>query len=692
MKRPRRIPLPQAALAFLALFGALSLPLLAAQAPEPQQPAIANDPLFQQPYTDIDEWRDKPVRHRYVHGGFRGTDARFSFYFPPKEHYQGRFFQHVTPAPSSENLRQETKGEEDFISFSAASGGYFIETNEGGPSAMAQGQGIAGYRVNAASAEYSRVLAAQMYGGKRPFGYVFGGSGGGFKSTSGFENTTTWDGAVPYVIGSPVAIPNVFTVRIQALRILKDKFPSIMDAIEPGGSGDMYQGLNQEEREVLREVTRMGFPPKGWFNYKTVGTGAFPILFPLLRALDPQYFRDFWTVPGYQGSNPPESLVRARIQHKTRIKSVLRAAGTENIKAMGGVDTAWKQMQGEAAVAFQLESVPAGGADGAFLIAKSGAAAGKELAVRRVAGDIVAIGTNPGANDAATLEAFRAGDEVMVDNSDYLAAQTLHRHQVPTRDFYVFDQFRGPDGNPLFPQRKMEIGPMITAGGAGSLQSGKFRGKMIVVASMMDQDAYPWQADWYRSKVKAALGDHLDDSFRLWFTENAIHGDATSQEDPTHTVSYLGVLHQALRDVSAWVEKGVPPPSSTNYKVVDGQVQVAATAEERKGIQPLITLLANGRTRAEVKVGQPVTLAAVITAPPQAGPVVAAEWSLEGAPEFTSAALGKPAARISLSTKHAFSRPGTYFPVLRAVSQRQGDVRIPFGRIQNLARVRVVVK
>ena len=43
----------------------------------------------------------------------------------------------------------------------------------------------------------------------------------------------------------------------------------------------------------------MGFPPQAWFNYKTIGEGAFPVLFPLVRMLDPTYFsHDFWTVPG----------------------------------------------------------------------------------------------------------------------------------------------------------------------------------------------------------------------------------------------------------------------------------------------------------------------------------------------------------------------------------------------------------
>src|SRR6478609_4129930 len=64
------------------------------------------DTLFKEPYIDVDEWRDVPVRHRYVHGGFKGTDARFSFYFPPKEKYAGHFFQYITPFPDNENLSQ----------------------------------------------------------------------------------------------------------------------------------------------------------------------------------------------------------------------------------------------------------------------------------------------------------------------------------------------------------------------------------------------------------------------------------------------------------------------------------------------------------------------------------------------------------------------------------------------------------
>src|SRR6056300_751073 len=196
-----------------------ALPMLAAEA----------DPLFARPYIDADEWRDLPVRHRYVHGGFEGTDTRFSYYFPPAEQYEGRFFQHITPVPDSENLAQEMPpGEYNKIGFSADSGAYFVETNGGGqvdystPGGTRMDPTITAYRANAAAARYSRAVAGAIYAtDERPYGYPYGGSGGGFRTIGSMENTTeVWDGAVPYVIGSTMAIPNMFTVRMHAMRIL----------------------------------------------------------------------------------------------------------------------------------------------------------------------------------------------------------------------------------------------------------------------------------------------------------------------------------------------------------------------------------------------------------------------------------------------------------------------------------------
>ena len=269
--------------------------LLVATAPatfaQKADPAPAVDPLFKEPFTDIDEWRETPVRHRYVHGGFKGTDMRFSFYMPDKAQYQGRFFQYVTPVPDNENLAQ-TPGD-DKIGFSISSGAYFIETNGGGTTATAgpafgADPKIGAFKANAAAAMYSRKLAADMYGAHRTYGYLYGGSGGGYRTLGSMENTQgVWDGAVPFVLGSPMAAPNVFSVRMHAMRILKDKFPQIVDAMDAGGSGHPYAGLNAEEAAALREVTRMGFPIGSWFGHKTMGVHAFTALYQGMVMADP---------------------------------------------------------------------------------------------------------------------------------------------------------------------------------------------------------------------------------------------------------------------------------------------------------------------------------------------------------------------------------------------------------------------
>ncbi|PZU62770.1 MAG: hypothetical protein DI554_11225 [Sphingobium sp.] len=648
----------------------------AQQGSAPAGPASAvEDPLFTQPYIDIDEWRDAPVRHRYVHGGFKGTETRFSFYFPDKAHYQGRFFQHITPVPDDENLAQKlTDGEENYIGFSIASGGYYVETNGGGRDQVGMpGKPndftIAAYRANAASARYSRVVAQQMYGGKRPYGYAFGGSGGGFRTVGSIENTTgVWDGVVPYVLGSPMAPPNMFSVRMRAMRVLNDKFPQILDAVEPGGSGDPYAGMTPQQASVLREVTAMGFPTPSWFGWKTMGIHGFAALYGGMG-----YFTDFWTKPGYLGHDDPKSFEGYRLQHDATIAAPISAAQAADLKldtritdGAANVDNAFAALQGRAAqriVAFRLSSPPpATYFVGGDLIVGSGAAQGKRLTINRIAGDVVILGVV----DDAVIDLLKAGDKVRVDNSNFLAAETYHWHQVPPADagYPVWDQFRGADGKPLYPQRPFLLGPLFTAATTGKPMgqppmTGQFQGKMILVENLWDREAMPWQGDWYRQRVIAAQGAGADQNFRIWFTDHALHGDSSHQEDPTRTVSYLGMLEQALRDLSAWVEKGVAPPANTAYRIDNGQVIVAT-----------------------------------ISVPPGTGRIVSAEWDFDGSGAFAEKAK-LPAGSgngLTLTTRHSFAAPGTYFPALRIASERKGDAATPYARIQNLGRVRVVVQ
>ncbi len=662
------------------------------------------DPLFQQPYIDKDEWRDAPVRHRYIHGGFKGTDAKFSFYFPDKAEYQGRFFQYLTPFPISETLTQKDPlGEVNHIGFALASGGYFVETNGGGAFDLGRGQkggndpSVSAYRANAAAADYSRVVAKRIFASQaRPYGYAFGGSGGAYRTIGSAENTKgVWDGFVPYVAGSSMAIPNVFTARMLAMQRLHDKFPQIVDAMEPGGSGNPYKGLDADEAAALREATKMGFPQRSWFGWKTMGIHGFIALYGGMLGADPSYFTDFWTKPGYLGYDSPAQFKKYRVQYSTTVAGPLTekdavTLGLKKAEQAGGVDTAFNAAAPPAG--FRLSGTPPQvyflGGD---MIVKSGAASGQKVMLVGLKGNAVITGVaNPD-----VLAKIRPGDQVEIDNSAFLASQTYHRHQVPGPEFKVWDQFRDAAGKPLYPQRPMLIAPLFVQGAAGSVPTGAFHGKMIIVESLLDREAYAWQADWYRQAAQQKQGATAAESnFRVWMNDNTLHGDEPELEDPSRSVRYTGMLQQALRDIAAWVERGVAPPPSTNYRVVDGQVVVPATAAERMGVQPVVTLAANGKVRTNIKKGAEVTLIATAEVPPGTGTIISAEWDPEGLGTYPVKATIPPSGsgKVTLTYKYRYTKAGTVFPGIRVRSERQGRADSVYAQPVNIGRARVVVQ
>src|SRR5258708_31739515 len=101
------------------------------------------------------------------------------------------------------------------IGFAMASGGYLVESNQG-RTVMFPGEDstLVGYRASAATARYSRVVAADMYGEHRPFGYVFGGSGGFPKANRRFFNPLVVCGpGAPFLFMRPVRVSHHFTLH-----------------------------------------------------------------------------------------------------------------------------------------------------------------------------------------------------------------------------------------------------------------------------------------------------------------------------------------------------------------------------------------------------------------------------------------------------------------------------------------------
>lgn len=247
------------------------------------------DPQFQKPYVDVDEWKERElpdgtkVPYRYVHGGFEDTGVKFLFCFPEQDEFKGRFFHYLSPfpGPDEEVASLVHKGELDRIAFSLLNGAYFVESNMGSTAMFgAKSDPQMVWKSSAAVAEYSRTKAMEIYGCARPYGYVHGGSGGGYKTMACIENTDAWDGAVPFVIGSPASLPNTITLHVQGQRTLRHVFGKIVDALDAGGSGNMYEGLTEDEREMLKEVTAMGFPPQAWYLEADglVDPGSLPVL------------------------------------------------------------------------------------------------------------------------------------------------------------------------------------------------------------------------------------------------------------------------------------------------------------------------------------------------------------------------------------------------------------------------------
>lgn len=625
-----------------------------------------------------------PSPHRRVRAHFSATDTtpRFNvtFYLPPKDKWQGRFFQHVYPLQQDEN-----KGD---IDFALKSGGYLVNV-EGVPCACG------GYRADAAAAKLARAYAAKYYSSsKHIYGYIWGGSGGSFQTIGAAENTRgVWDGAVPFVIANEGALLNYNAILALTGFALKDRIDAVVDAVKPGGSGDAMAGLDPDQRAILKEALAMGVPLRGLEDKPMFHPSGLGFLSTLVLQGDPGYVEDFWTKPGYEGVDPPAYLKAAIVDRDATIIKIVRDAG--------GRPTGVELSPALAPNAVNVEGTPMG-ADGKPLAQPIAFMAGGNSVLGQATSNDAPVsvggvlGLSP-MTDPAALGALREGGTLHLSNRRMLALMYYHRHSLPPAgDLYIYDQFRKTDGTPRYPQRPVSVsrmGMLRTAG--GGTQNGNLTMKIIIVDSLLDVSAFPYGGDYYAGKVRQTMGGAVfANNVRLWYQDNADHFDDASirPANAARLVSYVPVLYQALRDMAAWVERGVSAPASTRYHIADGQVVVPASADERRGVQPVVELTAGGGHRVDVSVNQPVLLRGVVSVPGGTGKVVSTHWYLgEGPVGYVPGdPVKSPAPTITVSKKVSFARPGIYFVTLRGESQRDGRLGDP-AVLQNIDRVRVIV-
>ncbi len=680
------------------------------------------DPHFGAPYVDRDEWHDEPHGHRRVHGGFAECDTRFTFYFPRHDEWQGRLIMPLEGAHA---------GHEDFfggalgdamggIGLTARLGGYMVESNMGHIGDDIDPKGgedptLYGWRAAAETARFSKYLAQQVYGSAPHHAYVWGGSGGGRRSPLVLENAPdVFDGALPFMGGGDVrpfpatecikgAQVMSFACMFNVQRMLRhgDTMEKIIDAMQPGGSGNPFTGLDSHVRDELASLYRQGFPRGDEFMIATpMGQiWLWSSIADLLVEQDPSYFEDFWTEPGYIGHDLPSAVeddvidVVATVSRVITVQDLLTdpifdAPEYMLMKTIAGIMAGQGSM--DMAYAVEVKGLPEGYRLGAGLQLKTGEAAGRQLYCIGSIGDVFACDGHGEAN-LMRFNGVKAGDEIHVDNRKFLAFCYFHRHHL--MEDAQFDSLR-LDGVPIYEQHPVPLmSPLM-----GVSYTGHFEGKLLWIHHTHDSSLWPSQGIIYRGAVLNAQGpEAAAQKFRLQWTQNAEHipptflPNSSKRATSTWLVDYFPIIEQGLADLIQWVEEGVAPPN-TAFEFVDGQVRLPVTAPERGGVQPVVSVTANGGLRAEVKAGETVQLEVTADVPPNGGTIVSVAWDFDGWGSFPFRHdVDGSNTSVRLSTTHTYDAPGTYFVTALVHSNREGKVDAEFRRLPNLASARIVV-
>ena len=606
--------------------------------------------------------------------------------FPAKEFWRNRSFQqqHPTGGGVVDNRLAFTNGAFSINWMSA-----------GIPNA------VASHRHEAAATKVAKAYANKLYGNTaKIYSYFWGCSGGGVVSQAAAENVTgVWDGVQPQCTGTSVdsQYHSFLWQAHYTMAVPKAKRDAIAAAAVPGGTGDIYAGLTAEEKSVLDEFIAAGYPLAVIGNHFTQLT---PLVDPIdIRLFDPTYEDDFWSKPGYAGSNPPSYLKAAMVDGWATVTGITR-------DAQGGVT----------AIQFDPATVPALGTTGAnyleyWVYAPDGKtrlidptrAYGPPVENKRrfslmgkldtATGTLSLTGSIPQmmgpalpiTNSPVLVDGVKVGSKVRITNRFILAMYYYPRHTV-VPGIRSHDQYRNADGSPKYPQRPslehLYHSNYRTMG--GRVETGDIKTKTMIIEGMGDNLSWPIFNASYAERIQKTLGPaKADKMMRFYLHDNGNHSTGGGQP---------GIFRQSLLDLIAWAEKGVAPPPSTRYTIRNGQVIAAQQASQRFGLQPVMSLSANGGARAVVGVGQPVKLAAKLEMPRGTGRLVNYNWTVAGTAEPVTV-LAKPQPLVDLARTVSFPAPGTYVVRLTINGQRHGLANPSDQTLtQNFQEVRIVVQ
>jgi len=338
----------------------------------------------------------------------------------------------------------------------------------------------------------------------------------------------------------------------------------------------------------------------------------------------------------------------------------------------------------------ELEDTVDGHLLGSGIRLVDGAAAGRQLYCMNGVGNLLLL---DGEGEASNLRltGVNPGDAVQFDNRAFLAYCYYARHHIGESPEY--DQFRLGSA-PVYDQYEQPyLSPFM-----GVRHTGKFDGKMLWIQHTHDASLWPSHGVGMKNNVEREVGlARSRECFRLRWLQNAEHvppymaAPAPDRANSTWLVDYPAHVEQSLVDLTDWVEHSLEP-AETHFRLDDGQVVLPASAKERGGIQPVVSVTADGAKRVQVRAGTPVRLEVHAEVPPQAGTIVSIKWDLDGTGTYPfSGETDGNSAEVTHTLQWTYQTLGTYFPTALVESHRDGDVTATSRRIPNLDAARVVV-
>jgi hypothetical protein len=553
------------------------------------------------------------------------------------------------------------------------------------------------WRHHAAATKIAEDLVRKMHGATGKFyGYYWGCSGGGQMAQAAAEGQTgVWEGVIvvcPAVRGTPahafqwtghlaLALSEEKRARLMALRAVGGGV-NALDGLTEAEKTLLYAGLNEEEKSVLNEVLAAGYPLNelNTFLMLSPPVGTNEIFYH-----DPSYEDDFWSKPGYAGSNPPSYLSAAKMDGFARITAVNRGAE-------GAIESV--QLDPSTIPPVPAASVSPIGTTGQrfYVYAPDGQTrvvdpARRSEAYGTLSGTLdrkAGLLKLSGNNSQVLLGALVEDGKIRVTNRFLLAAYFYPRHTIMP-GYYHYDQYRNADGTPKYPQRPFSVTDLMTlSSGAGVLSLGNIKTKVMLFQNLSDFLAFPSWVAGYANTIEQNLGKaKADQMLRVYYQERGGH---------TNGGIVGGVFNQALIDMMAWAEKGIPPKPSSQwtFELPLTQVILSPDAAVRKGLQPVVNVTVNGSDLARVDVNQPVNLVARLEMPPTTGKIVQYDWTYGTVTDAT--VLAQPLQQVGVERRVSFTAPGDYIIRLTANGQRDGLVDPDNQTLaQNYDEVRVIV-